>query len=351
MSIELLYKIAEQLNIYVSLIMFVFGLIGCLWNMLIFRHPSLRSSACCIYMFLYSIASLLQLLFGLLFRMLGDGFHADDRLNHVVWCRIRYYVTQCSSLTALSCFIWIAMDRFFSTCRSLKWRSLSSTSIARYLCLFTILVWMISALPHLFYTIPSRTSSTSTVCISSSIIWTQILTYFINLFCYGIFPWFFMTLFGFLTLKNLRHIRQQRIHPIPNTLITRMTRVDKQLTSILFLQILICLISSIPYCIQCLYENITSYQFKTIELQAQEYLFLQIVRLAFYFNYISMFYVNYFSSPIFRRLSKKVLRHLCRKRTSRPRATTLAYQSRRQTLRPTMVPLSTLHVFHATTTV
>ena len=176
--------------------MLLFGLIGCVWNMLIFRHPSLRSSACCVYMYLYSIASLFQLLFGLLSRLLGDGLHADDLLINVVWCRIRFFVTQCSSLTALSCFIWIAMDRFFSTCRAPKWRALTSTTIARCLCLATILFWLISSIPHLFYTIPFRASLTNAVCVTSSVVWTRILTYFFNLFCYGIFPWFFMTLFG-----------------------------------------------------------------------------------------------------------------------------------------------------------
>lgn len=331
--------------------MLFFGLIGCLWNFLIFRHPSLRSSACCTYMLINAVASLIQLLFGLIFRMLSEGFHADDLLTNVVWCRIRFFVTQSASLTALSCFVWIAMDRFFATCRQVKWRSLSSLTFARCLCLASVFTWMISACPHLFFTIPFQTPFTSPVCISSSILWTSILTYFFNLFCYGIFPWFFMCLFGCLTLRNLRRIRQQRIHPVPNTLVTRMARVDRQLTSILFLHIIICLISSIPYCIQCIYENLTGGQIKTPERLAQEYLFLQVVRLAFYFNYISMFYVNYFFSPIFRRLSRKVLRRLFRKHHIRSRVTTLAPHSRRQTLRPPTVPISTLPVPYTTSAV
>lgn len=324
-SIITLNTISQQLNIYIGIIMFIMGVIGCLWNILIFRHHSFRLSSCCTYMLIGSIASLIQIIFGLLSRILSDGFHMDWALINIAWCKIRNYVTLCASLTALSCFVWTAMDRFFSTCRQIKWRYLNSVYIARQICVLTIIFWMVVTLPTLIYIKPIYTKG---ICASSSVIWSLVITYFFNLFCYAIFPWFFMCLFGISALKNLRHINRRRVNPVPLPVLTRMARIDNQLTSMLFLQIIIAIISSVPFCVQSIYNNLTQSIIKNDERQALENLILQLVRLAFYFNYISMFYVNYLSSPIFRRLSKKVLKNLCRKKDTISRDITIINHQR-----------------------
>jgi hypothetical protein len=194
--------------------------------------------------------------------------------------------------------------------------------------MWTIIVWMIIAIPTLIFTLPMQLANGKRVCASSSASWSKVLIYFINIVGYGMFPWFFMSLFGCLTLRNIRNIRRQRIHPLPHAALVRMTRVDKQLTSILFWQILICLVSSIPYCIQIIYDSVTQSISKTADRQAKENLSLQVVRLAFYFNYISMFYVNYVSSSIFRQLSKKVLMNLAKKKDDVSREITIINHNR-----------------------
>ncbi|CAF1341015.1 unnamed protein product [Rotaria sordida] len=306
-TVQTLNTISQQINIYLGTIMFIFGIIGCLWNILIFRHYSLRLSSCCVYMSIGSLASLIQIIFGLLFRILDKGFQLDWTSTNIGWCKMRNYITQCASLTALSCFVWATIDRFFSTCRQIKWRSFNSVHIAKEVCLLTIIIWMLTAIPTLIYTKPIKPEQ---FCGSSSFIWSMISIYFFNLFCYGIFPWLFMSIFGILTLKHLRQTHRQRINPLRLTILTRMANIDHQLTSMLFLQIIISIISSLPYCIQNIYDNLTSTIIKNEYRRAQENLFLQIARLTFYFNYISMFYVNYLSSPIFRHVSKKVLINL-----------------------------------------
>ncbi len=310
-SIETLNYISQQLNIYVGIIFFTLGIIGCLWNIFIFRHHSFRISSCCTYMFVCSIASLIQLFFGILVRILTEGFQIDWTLMNIGWCKIRNYTTQCASLIALSCLVWTAMDRFFSTCRQIKWRYLNSVYVATHVCLFTIIFWMLISIPTIIYTRPMEANRACTV---SSIIWSRILTYFFTLLCYGVFPWLFMCLFGLFALKNLRQYHHQRVNPFPMVVRTRMARLDRQLTSMLFLQIIFSVLSSIPFCVESIYINLTQTITKTPYRQAQENVAHQIIRLAFYLNYISLFYVNYISSPIFRRVSKKALKNLFKRR-------------------------------------
>jgi hypothetical protein len=170
---------------------------------------------------------------------------------------------------------------------------------------------MLISIPTIIYTKPMETTKACTI---SSSIWSGISIYFFTLFCYGIFPWFFMSLFGLFALKNLRQYHRQRVNPLPIVVVTRMARLDHQLTSMLFLQIIYSIISSIPYCVEDIYSNLTQTTMKTPYRQAQENIAHQIIRLAFYLNYISLFYVNYLSSPIFRRISKKALRNLFKRK-------------------------------------
>ena len=155
-SIDTLDRISQQLNIFLGIILFVLGMIGCLWNILIFRHYSFQNSSCCTYMLVGSIASLIQLCFGLAVRISTEGFQIDWTVTSIVWCKLRNYATQCASLIALSCLVWTAMDRLFSTCSQIKWRRLNSIFIARQVCTLTIVFWMLISIPTMVFTKPMK---------------------------------------------------------------------------------------------------------------------------------------------------------------------------------------------------
>ena len=329
-TIETWNWISQQLNIYCGLPMLVFGLLGCVWNILVFRHYSLRPISCCTYLLAGSVASIVQLLFGLVPRILADGFHVDRTVTDAVWCKLRNYTTHCASLMTLSCLVWATLDRFFSTCRQLKWRYLNSVYLARQICLWTLIVWMSATIPSLVYSRPIQITPTTRRCASSSWLWAKIALYFFNLCCYGLFPWFFMSLFGYLTLRRVRRTSRRRVQPLAAVTLTRLTRIERQLTSVLFLQMITCIFSSIPYCVQSIYESVTQAVTKSPFRQAQENLFLQIARLTFYINFISMFYIHYISSSIFRRLSNKVLINLCKEKMYVSRETTIINHPRRK---------------------
>ncbi|UJR28047.1 hypothetical protein I4U23_009303 [Adineta vaga] len=322
-TIEILNLISQQLNIYWGSFMFIFGIIGAVWNIFIFRHHTLRSSSYCTYLLFGSIASLIQISFSLSDRIIDGGFQIHWTATSTLWCKVRYYVAQCASLNALSCLVFSAIDRFFSTCDEIKWRRLNSVFVAKRICLFTNLFWMILAIPTLIYPKSIQITSNQYACQNTSVIWGMIITFVFNLCCYGMFPWILMSLFGFLTWKNLCQIHHRRIGHTSSTIQTRKARIDDQLASMLYLQIIICILSSIPFCTQSVYYSLTQTIDKSAYRQAQEYLFLQIARLAFYFNYISMFYVNYLSSAIFRQISKEVRKNLFKRKEDLSRAVTM----------------------------
>jgi len=274
-------------------------------------------------MLIGSIASLIQISFSLSDQIIDKGFEIHWTENSIVWCKIQTYIAQCASLIALSSLVLSVIDRFFSTCRQIKWRYLNSLYTARQISSFVILFWILVSTPTLIYAKPMEISSDKRLCMHSSILWSKIITYFINLCCYGIFPWVFMSLFGCLTFRNIHLRRTRRIGILPPVILSRMARIDDQLISMIFLQIIICLITSIPFCTENFYNYFTQAIAKNDYRQAQEYLFEQISSLLFYLNYISSFYINYFSSRIFRQVSKQVLINFCKKKEDRSRQITI----------------------------
>ncbi|CAF0827702.1 unnamed protein product [Adineta ricciae] len=310
---ETLCFVSQQLNIYWDLSMFILGIIGAIWIILAFHHHTLRSSSYWTYLRFAAVASLIQILFSLSDRIIYAGFDIHWTATNVAWCKIHYFAAHCTSLNALSFLVYSAIDRFFSTC----------ASTAKRACTFTIVFWTILTIPTLVYAKPVQIKLNGYSCENTFQIWSQIVVFFFSLCCYGIFPWLFMSLFGFLTWKNLRRIHHRRICITSSVILTHKARIDDDLTSMLFLQISSCILSSIPFCSQNIYSIVTQTMNKTELRQAQEYLYLRIARLAFYFNYISTFYINYLSSAIFRQVSRQVLRNLFKNKENLSRQATM----------------------------
>ncbi|CAF4454127.1 unnamed protein product, partial [Rotaria socialis] len=107
-TVQTLNYISQQLNTYWSLFMLFFGIIGCLWNILICRHHSFRYSSYCTYVFIGSVTSLIH-----------------------SYCLVQNSTLYCTVHITLSCLVASAIDRFSSTCRQIKWPSLSSIDTAR----------------------------------------------------------------------------------------------------------------------------------------------------------------------------------------------------------------------------
>lgn len=307
---ELFYSISEKLNIYWGLFMFISGLIGNFWNLLVFRHYSLRLSSCSTYIFIGSFCNIIYLIFNLLNDIAEKGSQRHWSIDSLVWCKCHSYISQCASLTALSCLVLSTMDRFYSTCREIKWRTLNSIAIARQVALALAFFWICFTIPTLVYVQPMEVSPGKQSCTSASKIWSNFLTYFFDLCCFGIFPWVLASCFAYLTLRNRYIIRYRRAAPTTSLVLSRMAQIDHELTSIVLAQTIVCILSSIPYCAENFFRYFTRAMSKDDYRQSQEYLFRQIVSLIFYFNFVSTFYINYLSSNICRRVSKQVLTNL-----------------------------------------
>ncbi|CAF1586051.1 unnamed protein product, partial [Didymodactylos carnosus] len=182
--------------------------------------------------------------------ILTYGFDIDFTVSSLIWCKLRLYLRQTFALISLTCICLATIDRYLITCQEFHVRRISQT---------------LSTLPLSI-----------------------------------------LTVFGFKTYKNLR---KRRVVPVLQQ--QQQHRLDQQLTSMLLLQVVFIVISSIPYCIQSLYSAITTNYVKSSFRQAQETLFMTMTSLIFFLNYISNFYVYLVSSLTYRKHFVKIIRSLC----------------------------------------
>jgi hypothetical protein len=119
----------------------------------------------------------------------------------------------------------------------------------------------------------------------------------------SLFPSFLMLLFGCLTLKNVRQ-RRQLVQRAGENRATR--RTDSQLLRMLAAQVLVIIISTLPFCVDQLYISFTSSFTKSTLKIAQDNLAAQITAIVTYFAYSSSFYLYTLSGTIFRKEVGKI---------------------------------------------
>ena len=100
------------LSRYVYLVVVVLGIIGNLFNIVIFRRKKFRSNSCSLYFIAYSINNIMSLTNGLLLWSLLFGFQFDLENTSVIFCKIRRYFTHVCFLLSSCLLTTASINRF-----------------------------------------------------------------------------------------------------------------------------------------------------------------------------------------------------------------------------------------------
>lgn len=107
---------SAQVSRWISVIggttLLVLGTIGALFNIVLFRHRTLRSCPYSSYMFTAAFFDLITLDHALLLRILSDGFGLDPIALHSVYCCLRFYTGQIASFVPITLICLAAIDRW-----------------------------------------------------------------------------------------------------------------------------------------------------------------------------------------------------------------------------------------------
>ena len=211
---------ASSVTIIVQPIHFILSILTNSFNIFILTRRRLYSLPCTHYFLAYSIFSIIYTCFSCSLQIL--------RLYGILWtntsvgCRLQTFIVQTTSLLANLMILLATIDRFCSSSRSIKLRSLSNRKFTRWLIIISILIYVIYMSPTIAinYWWQNTCLQYSNTFVTIYLLSQIIVYYFITLSFTGIF--------SFLTWLNIRQQINQ-IAPFVHT--NRAQRIEKQLFS------------------------------------------------------------------------------------------------------------------------
>ncbi|CAF0831487.1 unnamed protein product [Adineta steineri] len=273
-----LNNISTQFNRYISILIFFFGVIGNIINIFVLSQKNFRTNSCGWLFLISSIVNLISLFFALITRIMNGW--ATDPTETIAWlCKFRAHIVFSSRTIALWLITFATIDRWFLSNINVHRRHLSTLKNAQRSAIF-ITIFSIILYAQMFYCYEANLMNTPLKCYGKTKVCrhlTDLSLTFITVLC----PLFVMIIFGLLTISNIRqsHRRIQILktenidHSVnkssglsnenPQQKLKRKT--DRSLLRMLFVQVIILTILTLPLSIQKLYSTISSENISPVE--------------------------------------------------------------------------------------
>ncbi|CAF1016389.1 unnamed protein product [Rotaria sp. Silwood1] len=300
-----------QINRYFTIIVFCFGTIGNILNILILSQRSFRSNSCTWLFLISSYANLISILFGLTTRI-KSGWNYDFTYTNRHLCKIRAFIVFTSRTIAFWLITLATINRWASSCVNVNYRRMSTLKRSQQ---GTIIIILISFLLYLqmFYCYDANQINVPLQCYGKSILCRHLtdLTYgFISILC----PLLFMFIFGIMTILNVRQSQRRTSNFILKTIIQNNPRIfddqhkrlkkksEHNLLLILFIQILLLTLLTLPQAIQKIYSTIIQKNsLNSLDKTIHDFIYSFVLLLSFIANGIPFYIYTLCGGIIFRR--------------------------------------------------
>ena len=265
-----------KINLYLSLSIFIFGIIGNLLNILVLTHRSVRANSCIFLFLISSIANLISILAGLTSRILSSWQLDFTEISNMP-CKFRAFIMFTSRSIALWLIMLATVDRWMLSSNDIHRRKLSSLKTAQKGCVMITLTSIIFY-SHMLFCYQANLLNTPLKCYGRTAV-CRFLTDII----YGCFtiilPVTLMTIFGLGTISNIRLAQTRMKIPeisseksinretvfLPKQQKQRWKKLEGYLRRMLFIQVLLLIFLTLPQAIHKIFFSITSYREKTVE--------------------------------------------------------------------------------------
>ena len=238
-SISLTY-VGQQLTLYGGFLIVLTGIFGNCISIIVFLSlKTFRQSSCAFYLTIMSFVNTGQLFFGLSSRILITGFGIDWTITSIIVCKFRTAIIQFCALVSYSCLCLATIDQYFATCTRTRWQQLSNIKLAHRLILLSTIVSALLLLPYPIFLNHVINPSGQISCTMTNEYVSQYRNYFIAPLATGYIPDFLSTLFGILAYRNVQQIAYRTMPLVRREL-------DKQLTTMVLVQVVINLFTNIP---------------------------------------------------------------------------------------------------------
>jgi len=286
---------------YILVICLILGIIGSLFNLIIFGQKKLRSNSCSVYFIATSIFNLLVILCGITPILLLSYLPNEPALNSSIFCKTRAYITHSLLMMSRSTVALACIDRFALCSRNVHIRRLNQHHIAIILVIIVSILWLIIPIHMIIYEdiqMPDRRCGASGIYLIIFSVYAAIVTSI---------PLVIMIIFSFWAIQSLRYTRAQVHRNIINTSM-RIARRDVQLMTILIGEVVVYFLSTVWFPIYTIYFTITVNIPKSTDRSAIEE-FIRYLTFSFflYINSCSIFYIHLLASKPFRQECKRLV--------------------------------------------
>lgn len=318
----LINELTIQFNRYLPLIMYIFGLIGNVLNVLVLSRRTLRSNPCAFTFLISSIASIITIISGLTTRLTA-GWSSDLSETNTWLCKIRIVVLFTSRTIVVWLLAYTALDRWFSSSSKTNRRNLSSLKNSyRNIFIISILSLMLNG--PLLYCYQANLIGTPAKCYG----FTEECRLYTDLsFTFGtiVIPSLFMLVFGLLMIHNI-HQSRKRIHqqqqksigtsnPPSNPTNPRINerKVNRSLLRMVFVQVIFLILSTAPYVIYKVYITITPIAASKPALQSaiERFLFNLCTNLTYLATAMPFYIFTLCGGKLFRQELVAVFKGIC----------------------------------------
>jgi hypothetical protein len=151
-TIDDITSIIRYLNSIIGIILFIFGVVGCISNFILFTRRRLFSTPCSQYILAAALLDFILLITNLSSRIATEGFAVSNGFLFTVGvCKIRTWLVPWLGAASLTCKALSSFDQWACTSRSARFRIWSSVNRARLLIVFSTLLWSFPSLPFMIY--------------------------------------------------------------------------------------------------------------------------------------------------------------------------------------------------------
>ncbi len=239
--------IIQKITLYYGIPVFCFGVIGALLNILVFLSWGIsQHKSCVFYLIVMSILDLSRFWTNTLLNILSWGYDIDLSVRSLFICKIRVFIYTIFSLGSITCLCLAIIDQYFSTCSRPFWRRFSNIKLARYLTSIILIIYTIHAIPYFIYFNHIHSPLTNqTICQITNAKFIQYHTYGYFLTLTNILP-ILTAIGGWMAYRSAKRLSSGEVSIFQYEL-------DKELTTMILIQILVYLCTFLPYSIQSMY--------------------------------------------------------------------------------------------------
>jgi hypothetical protein len=288
--------VGEQLTIYVGSIILIAGIIGNGMNIFIFSSVhTYRRTPSTFYFLVGSIHNLLYIGINLTFRIVSVGSGFDLTRTSLAWCKARSFFLSTTSAVSFTCSCLATIDQFLATSQSAYLRRYSKIELAHRIVLVVIVVWYLQGIPWILF---QNISPISNTCVRANAVYAVYVAIYL-LVVLSVIPVLIMIVFGYLAYRNIQL-----------TIALAEQRADRQLTRMTLIQVVLVVISIVPYGINNTYDLITAATTKDVDRQLKESFVSTVVSLITYLYYMVCFFFLILTNTYFLELFLGKLLHV-----------------------------------------